>query len=85
MGSSQSSSSLKRYAENVLWIGGVAGLFIIAFWPISFLIWFLTYLYHHSVLTQATILTKLETIESLLTKETPVENEVLQMEAVQES
>lgn len=85
MSSIQTSQSLKRYAENVLWIGGVLGLMCIVLWPIMLVVWLLTYLYYRSILTQIALLSRLETIESLLTKEAPEVAEVPQTEAVQES
>lgn len=77
--------SVRKFAGNIAWFGGILGLLIIALWPISIMIWTATYFMNRFMINQSAILSKLEAIEGLLTKEAPVEAESSQSEAIQES
>jgi len=77
--------SMQKHVFSLVWLGGLLGLLFLALWPISLMIWFLTYFISRFLKNQAALMSKLETIESLLTKEQPEEAEVTLKEAVQES
>jgi len=79
------SNSVLKFADLLAIIGAVLGMCFIAFFPLAFVIWIVTFFIHRSLVNQAAILSKLETIEDLLTKTQPEDAEVPASEVAQES
>ncbi len=84
-GTIPTSTSVWKFADLLAIIGAVLGMCFIAFFPIAFVIWIVTFFIHRSLVNQAAILSKLETIEDLLTKTQSEQAAVPASEAIQES
>lgn len=84
-GNTPSSHSIRKFADALAWFGGLLGLLFIALWPISILIWVSTYFISRLLINQAALMSKLETIETILMKTQPESETIPVTEAVQES
>lgn len=79
------SNSVLKFADLLAIIGAVLGMCFIAFFPLAFVIWIFTFFVYRFMINQAAILSKLETLEDLLTKTQPEDAEVPASETIQES